>query len=400
MALASLWCLWVFAGRRGLGAMLIPQYWARARVKGEINGRRRTVLRWGWSNVSQQDAEAHARRRAQEALVRIQAGVETVRREKRRIRDECPDGEPIREEVVARYGEAVLTRDDAGLLQLYAANVLVVDIPPILPCYVAYGCILVPCLCFAAFIGLVEAGLGWLGVALPSVAFLCAAITLWLLAEDYLLLGSVPLVTVAAVAAFSWQWVRPTYSLLLGLVAGTAAAAAAAYYGTSSSGDGAPSLRPRTVRRVVRRVQRWLRDHRDWQVALYETRDAVRIIALHRLFDPCEPEVKEFMEHLEVRSWKQQFMLRHKCFRVRASPCPERVAPDLGPAPKLTNWPPARNQQQARTEWVKAYNSALRGWAVCRPIGEFGSWIVEPRAQQFRSLHDRLCGADTGLPLA
>ena len=209
--------------------MLIPQYWACARVKGEINGRRRTVLRWGWSNVSQQDAEAHAQRRAQEALVRIQAGIETVRREESRIRDECPDGEPIHEEVIARYGDAVLTRDETGILRLYAANVLVIDVPPLTAWYVTCGCTLLPGLCGAASFALAELGLGWLCLALPTLALVCAALSLSLLDDDHLLLALLPLVTVAAVAAVTSQWLKPAYSLLLGFMAGTVAGIAGIY---------------------------------------------------------------------------------------------------------------------------------------------------------------------------
>ena len=37
--------------------MIVPQYWAEARIKKRINGRLVTVKRFGWSDDSESDTE-------------------------------------------------------------------------------------------------------------------------------------------------------------------------------------------------------------------------------------------------------------------------------------------------------------------------------------------------------
>ena len=37
--------------------MIVPQYWAEARIKKRINGRPVTVKRFGWSDDSESDTE-------------------------------------------------------------------------------------------------------------------------------------------------------------------------------------------------------------------------------------------------------------------------------------------------------------------------------------------------------
>ena len=49
--------------------MHIPRYWAQARLRHDTGLRHgATVQRWGWSDDSPADADAHARSRAQAAL--------------------------------------------------------------------------------------------------------------------------------------------------------------------------------------------------------------------------------------------------------------------------------------------------------------------------------------------
>ena len=61
--------------------MLIPYFWAEARLQNKLPERQITVRRWGWSDISQEDAQALADQRAQEAMNRIQSGESLRRRE-------------------------------------------------------------------------------------------------------------------------------------------------------------------------------------------------------------------------------------------------------------------------------------------------------------------------------
>ena len=61
--------------------MIIPQYWAEARIVQRVEKRQVTVRRFGWSDVGQEAAQAHAQTRAEEALARILNGERLERRE-------------------------------------------------------------------------------------------------------------------------------------------------------------------------------------------------------------------------------------------------------------------------------------------------------------------------------
>lgn len=86
--------------------MLIPYFRAECRLQNKQAKKQVTVKRWGWSDLSQDDAQALANRRAKEAMERILGG-ETLRRPETKDAYGTEDGVPIREEVVSRHGDAV-----------------------------------------------------------------------------------------------------------------------------------------------------------------------------------------------------------------------------------------------------------------------------------------------------
>jgi len=93
--------------------MIVPQFWAEGRVRGRHDGRQVTVRRFGWSDTSQADAQANADDRAAEALRRVLAGERLDRREPK-VPYNGADGLPIREEIVARHGDTIITRNSYG----------------------------------------------------------------------------------------------------------------------------------------------------------------------------------------------------------------------------------------------------------------------------------------------
>ncbi len=115
--------------------MHIPQYWAQARLR-HATGQRHgaTVQRWGWSDHSQQEADNHAQQRAQQALDAVLAAP-TQRHldagfERMEWRGEygLEGGTPIREEVLERRDESVMTRNSYGAHCLNTENVAIADI--------------------------------------------------------------------------------------------------------------------------------------------------------------------------------------------------------------------------------------------------------------------------------
>ena len=61
--------------------MIVPQYWAEARLQHRAQRKQVTVRRFGWSDEGQQAAQAHADARVREAMDRILAGEDLPRRD-------------------------------------------------------------------------------------------------------------------------------------------------------------------------------------------------------------------------------------------------------------------------------------------------------------------------------
>ena len=107
--------------------MLIPYFWAECRLQNKSGKKQATVKRWGWSDVSQDDAQAMADRRASEAMERVLNG-EKLRRRETKDTYGTADGVPIREEVVSRHADIAITRNSYGSLCLNTPNVLFADV--------------------------------------------------------------------------------------------------------------------------------------------------------------------------------------------------------------------------------------------------------------------------------
>ena len=78
--------------------MIVPDFWAEARLQQPLGKRQATVRRWGWSDTSEADAQAMADARAAQAMADLQAGHTVARRERKQAYNGA-QGLPIREEV-------------------------------------------------------------------------------------------------------------------------------------------------------------------------------------------------------------------------------------------------------------------------------------------------------------
>jgi hypothetical protein len=90
--------------------MIIPQYWAEGRRQSRQGGKQMTVRRFGWSDAGQAEAQADADTRAEAALQRILGGEKIPRRDFK-VPYGGGQGLPIREEILARHGDTIITRN-------------------------------------------------------------------------------------------------------------------------------------------------------------------------------------------------------------------------------------------------------------------------------------------------
>jgi hypothetical protein len=332
--------------RKGDAApVIVPQYWAEARVRQRGGGKQVSVRRFGWSDASEADAQAMAEARARDDLQRIVAGASLQRREPR-VAYNGADGVPIREEVLARHDDVVITRNAYGARCLNTPNVLIADVDlPLRP----RG-------------GLVVLVAGALLVLTAAVAWSTSS---WQL----LLFGMVGTVLLAPMLA------RLAHRLRMSLLGG-----------------------PATLAR--RRIERFAARHPSWHLRLYRTPAGFRVLALHRLFAPSDPEVDACFGALAVDSLYARMCRNQQCFRARLTAKPWRIGMPDRMRPRPGVWPVAAERRAAREAWIADYERRAEGHAACQFVARFGSGTVHPAALTVQRLHDDACRAGTTLPLA
>ena len=329
-----------------MAGMIVPQYWGEARARGRAKGRQVTVRRWGWSDESADLAQAHADVRAKDALERILGGEDLPRRETR-VAYNGADGVPIREEIVSRHGDTVITRNGYGALCLNTPDVLFADVDfggePRTPC------------------GLL--------IAVPLLAALAAGLLVsWHrgMVIVAVLLGS------GALVSAGWKWAQRL----------------------KTSRAGGPEAQARE------RIVRFLKTRPEWNVRVYRTPAGFRVLVLHRRFDPRSAEAGEFFDALASDPLYVRMCTRQYCFRARVSPKPWRIGIDTHLRPRPGVWPIRPARLPDRKQWVAAYDAAARGYASCRYQESFGRGPEDPGAAEVRALHDDLSRALTSLPIA
>lgn len=326
--------------------MIVPQYWAESRIQHRDQRRQVTLRRFGWSDTSQAEAEAHARDRAQAALDRILSGAILPRREPK-VPYNGAEGVPIREEIVSRHGDVIITRNSYGARCLNTPNVFFADID--LPQEQS-------CLLLLAVFAVVEAG--------------CV------IGSQYIWRSLVSAAIASGIAAV----------LSCGI----------AYWisGLIMQARGGPE-------NVVRdRLRKFLDRHPDWNLRLYRTPAGFRVLAMHQTFDPGDPAVAEAFRELGTDTIYVQMCLKQQCFRARVSPKPWRIGIGQHIRPRRGAWPVPPDRLPQRTQWIDAYEVAARQFAACTFLESLGSGTIHPEARFVQELHDELCQATGHLPIA
>jgi len=325
--------------------MIVPEYWAEARHEVRYKRRRIVVRRFGWSDDSVAAAQVHAETRAKEALLAIAAGQALPRQERRT--GYGVEGVPIREQIVERHGDAVITRNSYGALCLNTPDVVFADIdhhPQ------PAGCVLP---------GLVAAAL-WLVVALTA--------------------GNL------------WHWVA---GVLLATVAVVAVNAIVL-------GLRRARHRPADVEaRALARVEQFVAQHPQWHLRAYRTPAGLRLLAMHATFSAQDPAVQALFDALQTDPLYARMCRVQHCFRARLTPKPWRVSLRRRIRPPVAAWSPEQAFLPGRLEWIAEYQRKAQGHAACRFLRAFGDeHRVDARAEVVRALHDRIARAYEPLPLA
>lgn len=329
--------------------MIVPKYWAEARLQEKKDGKQRTLYRYGWSSASQADAQRMAEERVRDAMARHRAGEGPAQREPK-VPYNGADGVPIREEILEEHGRVVITRNSYGARCLNTPDVLIADVdfesPP-------------------------SRNLVALGCVIPLIATVAA----WLISRSLgvtMLVLMVSGVLGANLGANVPSWVRRAQR--------------------ARRGD--------PEQHAMHRLRAFCERHPEWLAHAYRTPLGLRVIATHRRFDPREAVVGAFFEALEVDPLYRRMTELQRCFRARLTAKPWRIGITSHLRPRPGVWPVKPEHLPRRSAWIAAYEAKAADHAACRWMAQLGAGKPDPEAEAVRRLHDALSGAETDRPIA
>lgn len=338
--------------------MQIPQYWAQKRMRHQSGMRHGiSVQRWGWSDLSESDAEAHAEQRAQQALEAVLNGQQEFHFERMEWQSEYGLGgsTPIREEILERRGQAVLTRNSYGAHCLNTEQVAIADIDypqekkrPRFP--------IISALLFAA-------ALPWLWVTPLSWSPGLVAL----------------LLVIASVGLIFWSGLQR-------------------WFASRQQQRSLPSA-PTQAEAALAKVRAFAAAHPDWGLRVYETPKGLRVIVSHAALRPESAEAQTLFTQLEVDPLYALLCQKQKCFRARVSGKPWRMALS-GLSTSERRWPIPKEHQVSRQQWVDRYESAAQKFAACRFLEQHGPSLFCTEAQAFIHWHDEASKAHSTYSLA
>ncbi|MEY8690115.1 MAG: hypothetical protein AB9M53_09610 [Leptothrix sp. (in: b-proteobacteria)] len=314
--------------------MIVPDFWAEARKHHRDGKKQFTVRRFGWSNVSQSEALAMAESRVADALARLIAGEKIDRRERKATYNGA-FGVPIREEVLSRHGEEVVTRNSYGAHCLNTPRALFADID------------------FD-----------------PQRSGKDALIAFAVMAAGCTLVG---------LQLHRWGLVFGLLVISLFLSASTAAVLRRMI----------TALRGGPNQLARQRVIAFLAEHPSWNLRLYKTPNGIRLLVTHQPYESNDPEVKRFFAAVGTDPIYARMCANQRCFRARLTAKPWRIGiPDhMRPRPGI--WPVNPARRNLREHWVAQYEQRAAGFAACHFVESLGSGTVHQDLLQVIELHDR-----------
>lgn len=324
--------------------MIVPQYWAEAKLRKKINGRQLTLKRVGWSDESQEDAQKNAEERVADAFADAEQGKQ-VRRIDHKVPYNGAEGLPIREEIISHHGDAVITRNSYGALCLNTPDVLFAD-----------------------------------------VDFFDEPDT-----KTSLITFLILLVIVAAFAYFQSSWLMLLGGTVVAMVFTSTVSTLVRKYVVSARG-GHDQI-------ALSAIKSFSAQNPSWHLRLYRTPHGYRVLVMHSTFDPLDGEVEGFFKTINADPMYQRMCKNQRCFRARLSPKPWRIGVDhLRPQPGV--WPIKAERMADRAKWVAHYNQKAANYASCKFVEQLGSNLVDAKAKAVRQVHDEYCKATQDLVLA
>jgi hypothetical protein len=325
--------------------MIVPQFWAESRLQHRDKNGQVTMRRFGWSDVRQSDAQSNADARVKEAFGRMLAGEKLARKDPK-IPYNGASGLPIREEIISRHCETVVTRNSYGARCLNPPNLLFADVDfPDRPAF-------------------------WLRL------FVFCSLNFLALAIGWITSSLAPGIALGLVSLF-----------LAGVISNVA-------FRAIQAARGGPEGITRT------RITRFLSNHPNWSLRLYRTPAGMRIAGTHKLFSPHETAVTEFFDAIGTDPIYAAMCRNQHCFKARVSAKPWRIGLHTHLRPRPGVWPVSPDRVPDRNGWIADYENAAGACSACAFLESMGSGNSYPVTEQVLELHDHLCRATAKLIIA
>ena len=391
--------------------MLIPKYWAQykqrfdASATADRSSQQATIKRYGWSDISQAEALAHAKARVKEAHQRWLDGEDIVRRERREEYNES-NGIPIREQIISKQNfsengltktgleskasntQLVVTRNSYGAQVANVDNIAIIDVDNDQLLHYRYP----------------ERynHYGLMSTLLADEKASAANIKVWVFILMFILAASI-----IAWLGLSWLW-------LLVVMFG-----ATAYLWQQASKREKARMQKYAEdckslsRFITDLIQQRIASHPQESFRLYETPAGFRIIATHDTISPSDSLVAEWFEHFHADPNYVRLCQAQQCFRARLTAKPWRMAEVEND--KLAKAIPAKkfwfdaertdmdssieqrqNELKARKQWIIDYDKYAKNYRACRYVESFTGkeathQLEHKEIKAFTKWHDRAC---------
>ncbi|MGO2733208.1 hypothetical protein [Psychrobacter sp.] len=358
--------------------MLIPKYWAQykqrfdALATADRSSKQATIKRYGWSDISQAEALAHAKERVNEAHQRWLDGEDIVRRERREEYNES-NGIPIREQIISEQNfsengltkagvesqasdtQLVVTRNSYGAQVANVNNIAIIDVDNDQLLHYKYPDD--------------YDSRGYITLLTDNQTQPAAKIKVWVFVLIFILIASV-----ISWLGLSWLW------LLVVMVGATAylwqQASQREKARIQKYADDSASLSSFITDLIQQRVA----NHPNESFRLYETPAGFRMIATHDTIPPSDALVSDWFEYFHADTNYVRLCQAQQCFRARLTAKPWRMAEVTDK--KLTKDIPAKNfwfdaestdadssieqrqnELKARNQWINNYDKYAKNYS-------------------------------------
>ncbi len=143
-------------------------------------------------------------------------------------------------------------------------------------------------------------------------------------------------------------------------------------------------------------VWEFARRHPDLGVRVYRTAAGLRVLVTGAGAPPSSDRARELLTELSSDPLYVELCATHDSYRARLTPKPFRV----GARALAVSWPFADDAAlKAYEDWLSEYDGRASGHAVCRLVSASGP-VPGPDEQRLVALHDARCRVGERLPLA